>query len=451
MNADPGQQLWLLGIVFLSLVLIMLFSCAECVLNVLGKQQLESLADKQDTNKKARLLTLAKDVTRYLRSLRLAKVTFSTLAVVLLEVVALMYSSMWSHLFLYSLGICLVWTIVRDVLGEKLPKQLVLKAPKKAAPRLASFTIWVSGLFSPLVFICNLLSQPFEKQDDNQADYKKASWQNIVELIEDGRNNGELDNDDFEMIDGVISMHDKMAREVMVPRIDAFMIDITNDNNRSIDDILQMDYSRVPIYHEDKDKVIGIVHIKNLIKAARRFGFDHVTIRQVMQPAFFVPETITIDQLMYEMKKTQNQMAILLDEYGGVVGLVTLEDLIEEIVGEIQDESDEPQQDIQKLADGQYLVTARLSLDDFNDEFGCELEMNDVDTIGGYLIGRLGVIPTKGDEQVITTTDELKLQVAKMQGDRILDIKVFLSPKLNQYRLQREQEKQALQNKMGLS
>lgn len=443
MNADPGQQLILI-ISFVGLLLILMsVSYFEYGLTFFNKQQLNEV--ELNEKRQAKLDELVNKQNNYIARLKLARILFGSLSLLVL----FKLSEFWFDKQLTLIKIvflALLWAIIEVVLGYSLPKFLALKSAKQKLDRYLGVIKFLSLLMAPLAGICQLLTMKLKTQGLSE---NKSSWQNIVEMIEEGRANGELDSDDFEMIDGVISMHDKMAREVMVPRIDAFMIDITNDNNRSIDDILQMDYSRVPIYHEDKDKVIGVVHIKNLIKAARRFGFDHVTIRQVMQPAFFVPETITIDQLLYEMKKTQNQMAILLDEYGGVVGLVTLEDLIEEIVGEIEDESDEPQEEIQKLAEGQYLVTARMSLDDFNDEFGCNLEMSDVDTLGGYLIGRLGVIPDQ--DEVVTTSEELRLQVAQMQGDRIIDVKVILPPNLNQYRLQREQEKRDLQIKMGLS
>ena len=235
--------------------------------------------------------------------------------------------------------------------------------------------------------------------------------------FEEQRSEGALDPDKYEMISGVLSLHDKAAREVMVPRTDAFMIDITNDNDRNIDSILEMDYSRIPVYHEDKDNIVGLVHLKNVLKYARRYGFERLTIRQVMRPAFFVPETMPIDELLYQMKKTQNQMAILLDEYGGVVGLTTLEDLLEEIVGEIDDESDEPDKLVKKVDHKTYLVQGKMTLNEFNDEFGTDLSINDVDTIAGYIIAKTGKIPDDGEVLTVKVDETLTLKTKEIVDD----------------------------------
>ncbi|GAJ27300.1 hemolysins [Liquorilactobacillus sucicola DSM 21376 = JCM 15457] len=208
------------------------------------------------------------------------------------------------------------------------------------------------------------------------------------------------------------------------------MIDIQNDNDRNIDAILQMPYSRVPVYNEDKDNILGVVHIKNLLRTARKEGFEHVTIRRVMQPALFIPETMTIDEVMFEMKKTQNQMAILFDEYGGVVGLVTLEDLLEEIVGEIDDESDKPDQIYHKISDNEFIVQGKLSLDDFNNEFGTTLMVNEVDTIAGYIITKLGFIPNDGEKLKIETEERVVLVTEEIDDSRIMKVRVTLPPAL---------------------
>jgi len=310
-----------------------------------------------------------------------------------------------------------------------------------------SFTYYLGLLLAPLTWLIKLIlpniAVPAEKSKTN-------SWKDIVQQIELGHNSGELDSDEFEMIDGVISMHEKMAREVMVPRIDAFMIDITNDNERSIDDIVEMNYSRVPVYHEDKDNIVGVVHIKRLLKAARHYGFDHITIRQVMQPAFFVPETIMIDELLFQMKKSQNQLAILLDEYGGVVGLVTLEDLLEEIVGDIEDETDEPTESIKQLSETEFLIDGKMPIDDFNTEFSAHIETNTADTIAGYVIEQLGFFPQAGQTLNVRTSEGIVLETHQViDGTRIAEIKVRLPQQLAHLYVKRVKEQAKLDEKLG--
>lgn len=215
----------------------------------------------------------------------------------------------------------------------------------------------------------------------------------------------------------------------MVPRTDAFMIDINDSVEENVNEVLSENYSRIPVYNEDKDKVVGILHTKNLLKAAHKFGFEHLNIQKIMQEPLFVPETIFIDDLLYEMKKTQNQMAILLDEYGGVVGLATLEDLLEEIVGEIDDESDEVEKLYEKVTEHEYVIQGRMLIDEFNEVFDSNLHMSDVDTMAGYLITALGMIPDEG-EKLSFDVDNITLTSEEMEGSRILKIRVvFHDPK----------------------
>lgn len=336
-----------------------------------------------------------------------------------------------------------------------IPQRLTAAHPERTARSLYYFIYAVYILFWPTVTAVDAVSRRFvvRREVTDEEDDPTASWQDILDMIEEGRNNGELDTNEYEMIDGVISMHDKMAREIMVPRTDAFMIDITNDNDRNIDSILGMDYSRVPVYHEDKDNVVGVVHIKNLVKLARRYGFDHITIRQVMRPAFFVPETMTLDELLFQMQKTRNQLAVLLDEYGGVVGLVTLEDLLEEIVGEIDDESDEPDQLYRQISSNEFMVQGRIPIDDFNDEFGTDIQINDIDTIAGFIIARLGRIPDN-DEEVSVSVDspegDVVLTTAEIIDDaRITKVRVTLPDALASLHRKKEAVKKRTEQKLS--
>jgi putative hemolysin len=220
-------------------------------------------------------------------------------------------------------------------------------------------------------------------------------------------------------------MDTTLAREVMVPRTEAFMIDIHDEPSENIDKVLSDNFSRIPVYDDDKDRIIGILHLKNLLKEARKSGFENLDLLKVIHEPLFVPETIFIDDLLIELKRTQNHMAILLDEYGGVVGLVTLEDLLEEIVGEIDDESDELTVEslYETIGEDEYIVQAKMPIDDFNEIFGTTLNMNDVDTMAGYVITALGVIPEQ-DEELTIDAEHVTLTTNKVEGTRLLEIKV---------------------------
>ena len=205
------------------------------------------------------------------------------------------------------------------------------------------------------------------------------------------------------MLQGIFSLDELMAREVMVPRTDAFMIDIEDDTQENIQAILKQSFSRIPVYEDNKDKIIGVIHTKNLLKAAYELGFENVNLRRIMNEPLFVPETIFVDDLLAAFRNTNNQMAILLDEYGGVAGLVTFEDLLEEIVGEI---------------------------DDFNEHFGTELESDDVDTIAGYYLTGVGAIPTqevKEHYEVINKDKRLEFINDKVKDGRVTKLKVIIT------------------------
>jgi putative hemolysin len=205
------------------------------------------------------------------------------------------------------------------------------------------------------------------------------------------------------------------------------MIDISEGIHDNIAAVLSQNYSRIPVYIDDKDKVVGVLHTKTLLKSAYEKGFDQLDLRPILQEPLFVPETIFVDDLLRELKKTQNQMAILLNEYGGVEGIVTLEDLLEEIVGEIEDESDIAEKDVFQINDHIYIVKGGLTLNDFNEFFDTYLESDDVDTIAGYFMAGIGAIPGEKEQidyDVVTEKDNLTLTSLEVDGTRLVKLRV---------------------------
>lgn len=228
-----------------------------------------------------------------------------------------------------------------------------------------------------------------------------------------------IDELEYSMIQGVINFKEKIAREVMVPRTDAFMVDKHDDFKKNLVEILREPYSRVPVYDGDKDKIVGVIHIRTVLRKAFELGFDHLSYEDVMFDPLYAPETVELKDLLIEMQQTQRQLAILTDEYGGVVGLVTIEDLIEEIVGNIDDETDVAQVLFHKISENKYVISGKMTLDDFNEEFDTDLEMEDVDTIAGYVITKLGLIPGKGEKLSVKLDDGIILTTRRMRGSRL--------------------------------
>ncbi|WP_270237203.1 hemolysin family protein [Lactobacillus delbrueckii] len=231
---------------------------------------------------------------------------------------------------------------------------------------------------------------------------------------------------EYSMIEGSMAFHDKVAREVMVPRTDAFMIDIEDDLEENLDDILRQPYSRIPVYRQDKDQIVGVIHIRTILREARRHGFDQLTYDRLISPPLFAPETIELDDLLVQMQTSQQQLAILTDEYGGVTGLASIEDLLEEIVGDIDDEVDKAEVLVRQLNDRQFDIYGKMPLTDFNDRFGTDLGMEDVDTLAGYMITKLGVIPGRGEQLEVPLDNGMVLTTRRMRGSRLLTVLLTL-------------------------
>ena len=253
-------------------------------------------------------------------------------------------------------------------------------------------------------------------------DTAESSKDHLTKEIEKLHQNNEISDSEFAMMEGILNFEGKTAHEVMVPRPDVFMVDSTIPLQDNLDEILREPYSRIPVYQGDKDKIIGVIHIRALLRQARKNGFDKLDYSDVMYESLFAPETAYLVDLLIEMQQTQRQLAILLDEYGGVVGIATIEDLIEEIVGDIDDEVDHAEILFNQIGQNKYIIHGKMPVDDFNEQFNTQLELPDVDTMAGFMIKKLGVIPAKGEKLIVTLENGMTLTTERMKGSRLLTI-----------------------------
>lgn len=432
MNADPESQSLLAQILLLVILTLIngFFAAAEISIVSINKNRVEQRAEEGD-NKAKKLLGIIQEPNNFLSTIQVGITLVNILSgASLAESLAAMLAPVLGGSQVAKTAatvlVMVLLTYVSIVFGELYPKRIAMNKTEEVAQVTSGVVSFIGKIARPFVWLLtastNLLSRitPM-KFDDEDSKMTRDEMRYILET------EGVLDNDELEMLQGVFSLDTKVAREVMVPRTDAFMIDINDPVLENIDEVLSENYSRIPVYNEDKDKVIGILHTKTLLKAARKCGFDDVNLREILQEPLFVPETIFIDDLLYELKKTQNQMAILLDEYGGMVGLATLEDLLEEIVGEIDDESDEIEKMVEQLSENEYLINGKMLIDEFNEKFGTTLHMSDVDTMAGYLITALGTIPDEG-AKLSFDVDNVTLISEEMEGSRILWIKAIFHP-----------------------
>ncbi|MBY4974353.1 hemolysin family protein [Streptococcus suis] len=434
---DPGSQTIYLQLLILFLLTLFnaFFSASEMALVSLNRSRVEQKA--ADGEKKyIRLLQVLENPNNFLSTIQVG-ITFisilsgASLANDLGAVFAKwMGNSTTAQTAGYWLALAML-TFVSIVLGELYPKRIAMNMKENLAVVTAPVIIFLGKIVSPFVWLLsaatNLISRITPMNFD---DADEQMTRDEIEYILT-KSEKTLDAEEIEMLQGVFSLDELMAREVMVPRTDAFMVDIEDDTATIMVAILKQNFSRIPVYDGDKDNIIGLIHTKKILSEAFSNGFDNLNIRRIMQEPLFVPETIFVDDLLTSLRNTQNQMAILLDEYGGVAGLVTLEDLLEEIVGEIDDETDKTEIFVREIADNTYIVQGNMTLNDFNEHFEMELESDNVDTIAGYYLTGVGTIPSQ-DEKVSFEVDSknhhLVLINDKVKNGRVTKLKLLITP-----------------------
>lgn len=434
---DPGSQTIYLQLLILFLLTLFnaFFSASEMALVSLNRSRVEQKA--ADGEKKyIRLLQVLENPNNFLSTIQVG-ITFisilsgASLANDLGAVFAKwMGNSTTAQTAGYWLALAML-TFVSIVLGELYPKRIAMNMKENLAVVTAPVIIFLGKIVSPFVWLLsaatNLISRITPMNFD---DADEQMTRDEIEYILT-KSEKTLDAEEIEMLQGVFSLDELMAREVMVPRTDAFMVDIEDDTATIMAAILKQNFSRIPVYDGDKDNIIGLIHTKKILSEAFSNGFDNLNIRRIMQEPLFVPETIFVDDLLTSLRNTQNQMAILLDEYGGVAGLVTLEDLLEEIVGEIDDETDKTEIFVREIAGNTYIVQGNMTLNDFNEHFEMELESDNVDTIAGYYLTGVGTIPSQ-DEKVSFEVDSkdhhLVLINDKVKNGRVTKLKLLITP-----------------------
>lgn len=310
------------------------------------------------------------------------------------------------------------------VLGEVIPRAI---AGKYVDTALLGILPWISGLdrvFVPVVFPLRRLYTVLAKKVDGPVTRKEIADEIRSATIE-GEREGVLDEDDASMIASIIEFKDVEVSEIMTPRTDMVALQVEATLADAIRLVIDKGHSRVPVYEGSRDKIVGVVYAKDILKQLKINGetkLAEVTLKELMRGPFFVPETKPIHDLLKEFQKRRVHMAILLDEYGGTAGLVTIEDIVEEIVGEIEDEYDpnlRPQ--IQRAEDGTADVDAKLHIDEVNEELGLDLPDGDYDTLGGLVMSELGKVPSTGEE---LSVGEVRMTVLDADQRRITRVRI---------------------------
>lgn len=405
-----------------TIILIMAAANAMVVLtntamNAVSRSKIRQLADEDE--KAAHLMALLERPTDYRFTNRLLSYIF--VAVGLFMTICLPYEDILSM-------VCFVAFSV--VFSEFFPRKIAQQHSESVAMAMTSlqrfFLIILKPFVAVLSVVCNLFLRLFRQETDIQN--SGYSEDKVMSILEVGQQSGEIKEEGKKMINSIFAFDDELAYEIMTPRTDVFLIDINDPTEEYLDELMELRYSRIPVCEDDTDNIIGILHIKDYLIKAREAGFDKVDIRSILRKPYLVPETKNIDSLFYELQIEKQHIAILIDEYGGFSGIVTMEDIIEEIVGDIDDEYDQEEHIIEKVDDHHYLVDGNVSLDDLDEETDISLQSENSETIGGFIIDILGEIPGEGDENREVIFENYRFTILSVKERRIEKVEVQILP-----------------------
>lgn len=410
MAGEPGGIMLEILLILVLVVINAFFAASEMAIVSLNKAKITHLANEGD-KKSITLLKLLEEPSKFLATLQVG-ITFAgflasasaatSLSKPLAETLKGINVPGSDEISLVIVTVILAYANL--VLGELLPKRAALQNAEAVARFAVTPILVVSKITLPFVKILtlstNILLRIFGIKDDSIEE--KVSEEEIRMMIDVGEENGVLNQTEKEMIDGIFEFDNTLAKEVMTPRTNVFAIDIDTPIDELISQVLEEQYSRVPVYEEDIDNVIGILYMKDMFIEMRKKELTIEDVRSILRPPYFVPKTKNIDLLFRELQSTKNHMAVLIDEYGGFSGIVTIEDLIEEIVGNIFDEyDDEISEDISPIDAHTYIVDGIVPIDDINETLHVELPSDNYDTIGGFVLDLLGSIPKEDEEHIV--------------------------------------------------
>lgn len=435
MDDDPGaNHIGIQIIILMALTLVnAFFASAEMAMVSVNKTKIRRLADEGKKSAKL-VISFLDEPTRFLSTIQVA----ITLAGFFSSASAATGLSKPVGQWLVRLGISygerisffaitLILSYFTLVFGELVPKRIALHKPEAISIFCVKPIMLVSKIASPfirlLTFSTNLVTKPFGFHGGNTEEI--LSREEIKSLVKEGQAHGVLDSKEKEMINSIMEFDDKMAREVMTPRINVFAIDISDSIEVYIDELMQAKYSRIPVYREDVDNIIGILFIKDYLREAVKLGPENVNLESILRKPYFVPDSKFIKDLIKELQQSKKQIAILINEYGGFEGIVTMEDLVEEVMGEIEDEYDPGLARISRIDANTFLIDGLVTLGELNNKLDLNLYSENYDTISGYLIDKIGYIPKEEDDRTIEI-DNLVFKLESVKHKRIDKVKLYI-------------------------
>jgi putative hemolysin len=318
-------------------------------------------------------------------------------------------------------GVMLVVAIVTLVFGEMLPSNIALSLAEPIAIRVVGVINVLSHVLAPVLHLLQWISGQFAAPFVGRGNVALVTEAEIKMMVDAGSEGGSIEDEEKEMIYSIFQLGDTLVREVMVPRIDVVALEINTPVDEALNTIVEAGHSRIPVFDESIDHIRGLLYAKDLL-AAWRDGTPKRPIKDMLRKAYFVPESKKADDLLADLQQQKIHLAVVVDEYGGTAGLVTLEDLLEEIVGEIRDEYDFNEEEVfQQISENEWLFDAGIDLDDLNHLLETNLPTDESDTLGGYIYSKLGKVPNVGET---IETPRLLLEVTQVEDRRIRKIRL---------------------------
>jgi putative hemolysin len=404
------------------------FVAAEYALVTVRRTRLQELTGEGNRRAK-QVLGLTAVPPRFIAAMQLG-VTVTSLAIGALGEHALV--KVFDPIMATAIAVVLallVLTFFHVVVGELVPKGISLGHSERTALFVAPPVRLFFIVLHPLIWFLQKSSEVtlrllgLEPPGAEGAVYSEAE---LKLLLERSTVEGELEEEEQEMLYKVFDFADKEASDVMVPRPEVAVVAADMPPEECLRKVLESPYTRFPVYRETPEHIVGVLHLRDLLNAMNEQGIAQVEIEQILRPPYIVPETKDIAALLKEFRRTNQHMAVVVDEYGDMEGIVTLEDVIEEIVGEIEDEFDLPDESVERIDETHIRIDGTFPIDDFNEQFDTELRIEDFHTMGGYVFGLLGRAPEQGDEVV---EDSLRFQVVELEGTRIERLEVEFLPR----------------------
>lgn len=412
-------DIYILILVFVLIFINAFFAASEMALVSINQNKLQGMVEKG--NKKAKtLLTFTKDSTGYLSTIQVAitlagflssAIAGSNLAENLVDLFAVINISLSFNIAVVLITIVL--SFITLVFGELVPKRIALNNPIKIAMMSLGVIKVVMFITRPAVWLLTMTTKGVTRLLGIKKDssVNKTSEDEIKQLIRSGHHQGLYKGPEKDMLENIFDFDDIEAETIMTPRTDIYAIDICDPKNEILQQIINAPYSRIPFYNKTIDNISGIIHVKDVLHEAKKNGFSRVNYKKILRDPLYVPNNIKINVLFKRMQKESQHFALLLDGFGGLEGLITIEDILEEIVGNIYDEFDESDKTIKKISENTYLVDGLIQIQDLNRFFGIDIN-EDIETLSGLVIEELGYIP----EEVINQEFEFERIKVKIKS-----------------------------------